>query len=130
MIHTRYAFVAFTDYGCETLFTDGATCPAQAHHDDFHYRVVSHRLGYEDDTLTYCRHHELAHLICEEMIHNRPSRVLWGLAHGQPLEPHDAAYEECMAQALQRYVRANEQPIIGGVDWGSMKARFLEVLSC
>lgn len=128
MIHTRHAFVSFTDWGCTTLFTDGSTVPAQAHHDDPHYRVIAHRCGYQDDTLAYAREHEVAHLIVEEVLHGRPSRVLWGLAHDAPLDAHDAAYEEAMAQTLQRFVRANEQPIIGGVDWGAMRSRFLEVI--
>lgn len=130
MIHTRHAFVSFTPWGCETLFLDGSSVPAQAHHDDPHYRVIAHRCGYGDDTLAYCREHEIAHLVVEEVLHDRASRVLWGLAHDDELAGPDAAYEEMAAQALQRFARAGEQPIIGGVDWFAARSRFLEVLRC
>lgn len=129
MIRTRFAAVEPVEWGCRTLFNDGTTAPAQHHPGDYHYRVIAHRCGYQDDTLDYCIEHEVAHLIVEEVLHNRPSRVLWGLAHGQPLEPHEAAYEEMMAQGLQRFARANERPIIGGVDWDALRDRFEQALS-
>jgi hypothetical protein len=66
--------------------------------------------------------HELCHLALEEWLHDRPSRILWGLAHGAPLPPHECAYEELAAQALQRFVRAAERPIVGGVDWDALRA--------
>lgn len=128
MIRTAFANVNPTPWGCITAFRDGTTVPAQAHHEDPHYRVIAHRCGYQDDTLAYAREHEVAHLIVEEMLHERPSRVLWELAYGGELPAHEAAYEEAMAQMLQRFARANEQPIIGGVDWGAVRKRFLEVL--
>lgn len=130
MIRTRHAFVRRQDWGCIVLFTDGAQCPAQHFPEDPHYRVIAHRCGYQDDTLAYCQEHETAHLIVEEVLHQRPSRVLWGLAHDAPLDPKDAAYEEGMAQMLQRFVRARERPIIGGVDWDALAQRFQEVTGC
>lgn len=130
MIHTLYARVEPAEWGCTVAFADGAATPAQHWPDDPHYRVIAHRAGYQDDTLAYCREHEVAHLVVEEVLHDRPSRVLWGLAHGCPLTPFDAAYEEIAAQALQRFARAAERPIVGGVDWDALKARFLEVLEC
>lgn len=125
LIRTRFAAIQLTDWGCVTIFPDGASCPSQHHPDDPHYRVVAHRCGYGDDTLAYAQEHDLAHLIVEEMLHARPSRVLWGLAHGAELPAHEAVYEEMAAQALQRFVRAAERPIIGQVDWNGLRARFL-----
>jgi hypothetical protein len=93
-----------------------------------HYHVIAHRCGYGDDLLAYAREHELFHLLVEEWLFDRPSRILWGLAHGRPLGAHDAAYEEMMAQAAQRFVRAAERPIIGGVGWDGLKARALDLL--
>jgi len=128
VIRTRFATVEPQPWGCITRFHDGAQVPAQHHPDDHHYHVIAHRTGYAGDTLAYSIEHEVCHLVAEEMLHGRPSRVLWGLAHGAPLAPHDAAYEELATQALQRFVRAAERPIVGGVDWDALKARVLEVM--
>lgn len=130
VIRTRFATVHPFDWGCVVRFEGGGEVPAEHHPNDAHYRIIAARCGYGDDTRAYAIEHETAHLVAEEVLHDRPSRVLWGLAHGHPLKPEDAAYEECLAQTLQRYVRANEDPIIGGVDWRAMRSRFLEVLPC
>lgn len=63
-----------------------------------------------------------------EELRGGPSAVLWALAHGYELSGPAAAFEELSVQAFQRYLRANEQPIVGGVDWGAMKRRALELL--
>lgn len=128
MIRTNFANVQPADWGCTVMFHCGRFCQAQHWPDSPHYRVIAHRCGYQDDTLAYCVEHEVAHLIFEEVLHNRPSRILWGLANGNPLTPSESAYEEIAAQSLQRFARANERPIVGGVDWDSMRARFEEVL--
>lgn len=135
MIRTRFATVTAEPWGCITRFViphtrNGNPVPAQHHPDDPHYRVISHRCGYQDDTLAYCREHEVAHLVLEEVLHDRPSTVLFALAHGRSVAPEQAAYEELAAQALQRFVRANERPIVGGVPWDRLKARMEEVLQC
>lgn len=128
MIVTRFATVARLEWGCVVTFGDGLFCNAQHHPEDPHYRHVARRCGYGDDTLAYCIEHEVAHLVVEELLHDRPSRVLWGLAHLQPLHPFDSAYEEIAAQALQRWARGGEEPIVGpGIDWQAMRKRFLEV---
>lgn len=130
MIRTRFATVTPEEWGCTVRFDDGTSVPAQAFHDDPHYRVIAHRTGYQDDTRAYCIAHEIAHLVAEEVLHGRPSRVLWGLAHGAPLTPQDAAYEECMTQTLQRFVQTKERPIIGGVEWNRLADRMREVMGC
>jgi hypothetical protein len=124
-MQTKYATIEPHSWGCTVRFKGGSMCLAQNFPSDPHYRVISHRCGYQDDTLRYCIEHEIAHLVVEEWLFDRPSRVLTALAAGSPLEPHEAAYEEGMAQMLQRYARANEQPIIGGVDWLGMRERFI-----
>jgi hypothetical protein len=115
-----FATVEYTAEGCVTRFDDGASFGALPH-DTHHYAVIAHRTGYGDDLLAYCREHEVCHLIAEEALRGRPSAILWGLAHGQPVAPLEAVYEELAAQALQRWLRANERPIIGGVDWDEIK---------
>jgi hypothetical protein len=127
IIQLRYAAVEYIPGGAVTRFADGASFGAVPH-ETAHYHVIAHRCGYGDDLLAYCREHEACHLIVEEWLHDRPSRILWGLAHGVPLPPHESAYEEMAAQALQRWVRAHERPIIGGVDWDGMKASAIALL--
>jgi hypothetical protein len=128
MIRLKYAKVLFTDWGCKTVFLDGTEADAIPH-DTHHYHVVSHRLGYGDDVLAYCQEHELAHSFIEEKLHNRPSRVLWGVAHGSMLSGPAATYEELVAQQFQRWVRASERPISSGVDWDGLRRAWEEILS-
>jgi hypothetical protein len=91
--------------------------------------VIAHRCGYEDDLHAYCFEHEVVHCLLAERFRNGPSPILWALAHGSELTGPAAAFEEISVQAFQRYLRANEQPIVGGVDWGELKRVALEVLS-
>jgi hypothetical protein len=121
VIPFRWAALEIVATGAVTHFEDGTSFGAWPH-DTHHYAVIAHRCGYGDDLLRYCREHELCHLALEEWLHDRPSGILWGLAHGAPLPPHDAAYEELAAQSLQRFVRAAERPIVGGVDWDALRA--------
>jgi hypothetical protein len=127
VIVLRHATVEIIPEGCISTFADGASFGAFPHGWEPHYHVISHRTGYADDVLTYCREHELAHHVVEECLFDRPSRILWALAHGEPLSGPESAYEELMAQSLQRFARAGERPIIGGVDWDAVRARFLAV---
>ena len=57
-----------------------------------------------------------------------PSPVLQSVASGRLLSGKEAASEELLAQTLQRFCRAGEQPIIGGVNWGGMKREALGLL--
>jgi len=95
-------------------------------HEIPHYYVIAHRTGYGDDLRWYCREHDFFHNFCEEFFHDRPSPVLWSLAHGSEIE--NSAYEELMVQTCQRWVRTNERPIIGGVDWDQFKQQALQYL--
>jgi hypothetical protein len=128
LIQLRYCTLEFTPDGAVTRFPDGTEIGAHPHPGNHHYHVISHRLGYGDDVLAYCREHELCHSLVEERLHDRPSRVLWALAHGSTLSGRDAAYEELTAQTLQRWLRANERPIISGVRWDEIKRDALEML--
>lgn len=124
MIRTRFALVKWTARGCISLFDDGSTWGAFHHPEQPHYPALAHRLGYEGDTLQFCREHEVAHhLVGEEF--GEPSRVLWMLAQDIDPPPQVAASEEALAFALQRYARANEVPLIDGVDWPALRSRFV-----
>jgi hypothetical protein len=128
LVQLEFCTVEKTDWGCCVRFPDGSSCPAVPH-DSHHYHVVAHRCGYGDDVHSYCFEHEFAHAFVEERLHRRPSRVLWALAHGGMLSGKDAAYEEIAAQTFQRFLRANEEPIVGGVEWHEMKRDALALLS-
>jgi hypothetical protein len=127
VIRLKYATLTFTEWGCVTRFETGEPVPA-CPHDTPDYRIIAMRLGHGDDILEYCRWHEACHLLAEERLHDRPSRVLWGLAHGQRLSGHEAAYEELAAQQLQAWLRAGQRPIVSGVDWHSLKRDALALL--
>ena len=129
MIQLKFCTVAWRDDGAVwTTFEDGAECPATSH-DTHHYHVIAHRLGYGDDVAAYTFEHELMHSFVSEWFHDKPSPVLWAIAHGEMLSGKDAAYEEIVAQTAQRWLRANERPILGGVDWDRFKASALAVLA-
>ena len=110
-------------------FIDGASCPATPHPDMPHYREITARCGYGDDVWAYCFFHEFAHAWIEERLYDRPSRVLWALAHETMLSGKEAVYEEITAQVFQRWLHADERPIIGGVPWDKWKAEALALIS-
>jgi hypothetical protein len=126
VIDLRFAVLEATPQGAVTHFFDKTSYGALPHDEEPHYHAIAHRLGYEGDTLRYCREHELAHhLVAEEF--NSHSPVLWALAHGETPSRMIAAAEEALAMALQRYARTNEHPLIDGVNWQALKARFLQL---
>jgi hypothetical protein len=123
-LNLRFASLKVTDWGCETTFEDGSVVSAWPH-DTPRYHVISHRLGYGDFLHRYCVEHEFAHEFVSERLCNRPSIVLWALAHQKQPHLSKAIQEELLAQALQRWLRANEEPIVAGVDWHALKAEAL-----
>lgn len=124
MIRTDYAMLEWTPTGAVSYFEDGTSYGALPHPEMPSYYVVANRLGYGDDLLTYCRHHELSHHLVSEVF-GRPSRVIWALAHGKRPSPQEAAGEEALAMTLQRYAMAHEHPMIESVDWDALKCRLL-----
>jgi hypothetical protein len=129
VISLKFCTLEFTDDGAVTRFPDGTEIVAHPHPGNHHYNVISHRLGYGDDILRFCQEHEFAHSFVAERLLDRPSVVLSALAHGTVLSGRNAAFEELTAQAFQRWLRANERPIISGVKWDEMKADALELLA-
>jgi hypothetical protein len=121
------ATVCYYDGGAFTRYDDGSSYAAHPH-DTHHYHVIAHRCGYGDDILRYAREHEVCHHIVSEWIGGYTSKVLWPLAHGRDPDPVEAIMEEAMAMTFQRWLRANERPIIGGVLWDDLKARALALL--
>jgi len=135
-----HATVTLTPDGCVSTFTDGTMWGAQPH-DTPDYDAIAQRCGYyprpypttvscarADARMQYCREHDLLHHVVGEVFFFGPSPVLWKLAHNQAVDPMYAALEEAMVMTLQRWVRAGERPIIGGVDWEALRARCLGLL--
>jgi len=122
-IALKHATLDYTEKGAVTTFRDGTRWGALPH-DKPHYHAISHRLGYNGDILLYAQEHELAHHLVAEAF-GRPSLVIWKLAHGEKPDPYEAAAEEALAMALQRYARTNEAPLIEGVEWDDLKCRML-----
>lgn len=110
-----------------TVFPDGSEYGAHPHATP-HYHVIAHRCGYGDDLWRYCLEHEFAHSFVCEWLRDRPSLVLSEMAAGRVPDPGQAVLEEMAAQQFQRWLRANERPIVSGVDWDGMKASALDLL--
>ncbi len=127
IIRTPTATVAYSPDGAISTYADGASYGAQPH-DTHHYHLVAHRCGYGDDVMAYAREHEVFHHLVGARFYGGPSPVLWALAHGQDVTPEAAAVEEAMVMTCQRWVRANERPIIGGVDWDGFRGQALGLL--
>lgn len=123
-----YCQIVSDGWRVTVTFPDGRTCPAVPHMTP-HYHVISHRCGYGDDVAAYCFEHEVAHAVVCEVLWDQPSPVLDAVASGRMLSGRDAVAEELLAQTLQRFARAGERPIIGGIDWDAMRARFLEAVA-
>ena len=128
MIQLKHSKLERTDYGSLTTFEDGKSIASIPHYQDHHYHVIAHRTGYEDDLHTYCVEHDFAHLFVMEKLHGIPSPILWALAHGEKIPENAQVFEELASQTFQRYLRANEQPIIGGVPWPELKQEALALL--
>lgn len=126
MVDLKYCQIEWTDGGCITTFPDGSIFESFPH-DTNHYSVISHRCGYGDDILAYCREHDFFHSFCEEYFNNRHSPIMWALAHGGEVD--QSIYEEIIVQTCQKWVRANERPIVGGVDWNAFKREALLLLN-
>lgn len=125
MIELRTCRLEYTPEGAVTHFPDGTKWGAVPH-DDPHYHAIAHRLGYEGDILRYAREHELAHHCVAEHF-NSHSPILWALAHGEKPPALFVPAEEALAMALQRYARAREHPLVDGMDWALLRARFLSL---
>lgn len=128
MIILCHCTVEFPDWGAVTRFPDGTSVDATPH-DTHHYHVIAHRLGYGGDTLAYCQEHEFAHAyMCQELLGSR-SMVLWSLAHGHTPPKGEGLLEEMAAQQFQRWLRANERPILSGCDWDRLRDRARHLLA-
>jgi hypothetical protein len=127
-IELKFCSIEWTDWGCLTRFPDGAEIGAFPHEIP-HYYVISHRCGYGDDIMAYCREHDFSHSFVAERIRGGPSYVLLAMAHQEKVDMGAAVYEEIAAQTFQRFLRTNERPILSGVNWDKLKADALELLN-
>lgn len=130
MLSLRYCSIEWTEEGARVVFPGGdgaqaAETEAYPHPQNHHYSVISHRVGYGDDLLGYCREHELAHAVVAQEFFDAPSYVLEHMARRTSPDRRMAVLEEMAVATLQRWVRANERPIIGDCDWDRIKAEFV-----
>lgn len=126
MIVIGRATLHWTPEGALTVYDDGAQWGALPH-DTPDYQEVTARLGYPD-ILTYCRHHEFAHHAVSEWGFGKRSRVLWPLAHGEPVDLQNAVSEEALCHTFQKWIMLGERPIIGDFLWQELRDRALAVL--
>jgi hypothetical protein len=124
MIRLDQASIEFTPEGAVSHFPDGATWGAVPH-DEPHYHYLAYRYGHGGDRLAYCQAHELCHHLIGEAFKSH-SPVLWALAHGEQPGPMAAAAEEALAMTLHRFVMMGEPPLIEGIHWTALKARYEE----
>jgi hypothetical protein len=129
VIWLQHCSIFWTDFGATTRFPDGSEVHACPHPEQPHYHVIAHRCGYGDDLLAYCREHEFCHSFWAKRIWGEPSIVLNALAHGEKPPRARALSEEIAAQTFQRWLRANERPILAGCDWDVLKREALELLA-
>jgi len=125
MIRLDYCHIEWVDNGSRIVFFDGREVSAWPHPEIPHYHVISHRCGYGDDLLAYCREHELAHVLVAQELRQWSSFVLDCQAREVTPCVGLAIMEEITAQALQRWARANERPIVADFDWDAIRHKFL-----
>src|SRR5436305_10212291 len=132
LISLKYADLSWTETGVRVWYrnvTAQGLGTVQGHpHNTPHYYVIAHRCGYGDDVMAYCREHEFFHEWLSEIMYDTPSPVLWALANGRVLSGPRSIMEELLVQAFQRWVRANERPIVSGGKWDEWKAEALRLL--
>lgn len=116
-------------YGCRTIFNDESVLQSAVENSP-HYHVISHRCGYSDDIVRYCFEHDFCHhFVLENILKvDAADGVLHSVANNLPIPPGIAAFEEMATQTFQRWLRANEEPIIGGVNWYNLKKKALALL--
>jgi hypothetical protein len=119
--------VIYHDWHCVSHFSDGTSFGAYAH-DTHHYHVISHRTGYGDDIHLYAKEHEVIHHLVGELFYHGVSPILWALAHGGQVSNEEAVKEEALVLLIQRWIRANERPIVSGANWDAIKTRALMLL--
>lgn len=127
-IQLKYCRIEWSEFGCVTYFPDGTYVNAIPHWEDPHYHVIAQRCGYANDLMAYCREHEFVHEFLAEQLLGQPSKVLTHLAHSNDISNGIATIEELATQTFQRWLRANEEPIVSGVDWVRLKNKALKLL--
>ncbi len=83
-----------------TRFPDGTEAHACPHDTPAYHAHAIEKTGL-DDVLRYAWQHDIMHEIVAE-IDGHVSPVLWGLAHGLPVDTPECEAEEVAAQEMQR----------------------------
>jgi hypothetical protein len=83
-----------------TRFSDGTEAHACPHDTPEYHAHALDKTG-RDDIMLYCWQHDLMHVMIGEM-NDRPSAVLWAVAHELPTDTDACVQEEREAMTLQR----------------------------
>lgn len=126
-IELRYAAMSFDGYNAHSTFFDGRAVVSWPHPDQHDYHIISERCGYNFDLARYNFEHEFCHHFLAERLFDRPSPVLWAVAHSEP-PPPDYLYEEIAVQTFQAWLRSNVRPIVADCNWGDLKLEALAYL--
>jgi hypothetical protein len=129
VIRLKHCTIEREEWGCVTRFADGLFVNSVPQWDDHHYFVASHRAGCGDDLLLYAWQHDFCHAFLAQELFDAPSPSLYGVACGKEIRAEEAAIEELAVQGFHAWIGANQEPVVGGVDWRAMKTKALEMLS-
>jgi hypothetical protein len=129
VISLKYGSIRWTDTGSLACLEHYGCTKAIPHPEDHHYHVIAHRCGYGDDLPAYCREHDFTHIFLCDRLLDSPSPVLAAQCLREAIDANEVAFEELAVQAFQRWLRANEEPIVAGIDWQSLKREALELLN-
>ena len=120
----RYCTVTWYDGWCWTEFDEtGEGWGAIPSHDEHYYRLAA-RLGYGDDIKRYCVEHDTCHSLVEQEVFDRPSPIIWNLAHGLT-HPKDTVYEEALVQFFQAFLRGGWEMTAAApdIDWWAIREK-------
>lgn len=102
---------------------------------DAAYRRLARKLGYGNDTLTYCQEHDFCHSFVEQEIFGRPSPILWALAHDRR-HPDTTVYEEALVQHFQGFMRGSDQDgqydmtaVAPDIEWCAVRQKAWDLLA-
>lgn len=124
----EYSTVSFYQTWAWTQFTTGQGWGSVPHRTTA-YRRLTARMGYRRNIIAYCLEHDFLHSYIEQELNDRPSPILYALAHGEPA-PKTTAYEEALVQMFQMFLRSGAdmtatQP---GVDWWKIRENVRQIL--
>lgn len=124
VIKLKFCTVEFLRDSVRTTFHDHTHTDARPV-DNESTREAAVRFGYDGDILRYTQEHDFSLAFISQYLVNGTSDTLWCYAHNREPNRDGRLYEELFAQYIQRWARADERPLISGIDWDEMKRQYL-----